>query len=297
MTTRVERLVVKCAINTDKRSVSPKPSLMKFVSLGFFTYVALEILCDVPSSVVETVLKTCEGVRLFAIDLALEVDDDKSIIPSMSHSMRYLELPVIIPFLAQPPQLGYLRSLRHLSSSFGGVPAPDRDTFFAACAPTLEILEISFDMPFALPALPALMHLELRIHSDVARIAGAIPRAVFVALDATPHLKHLTVALYERETRHSFDGGILARARAPEWLVLEKRLSEMHVQDVGRSPSRTENINQRSVEVHFSLRYLQDNPRRYASFIADVKARLPRLLDAGNLAFSNRVAFERRPFS
>ncbi|KAJ6471449.1 hypothetical protein C8R45DRAFT_1104419 [Mycena sanguinolenta] len=132
-------------------------------------------------------------------------------------------------------------------------PDPDRDALLAACAPTLQILEIEYRHPFVLPTLPSLWHLELLTHEDRIHIPGAIPAGVSLAIQATPRLEELTVAIRESDKYHLFDWGILARTHAPEWAALDDRLSEMHTQERGQDSSG--NKHPKLLDAHFSLRY------------------------------------------
>ncbi|KAJ6484721.1 hypothetical protein C8R45DRAFT_999154, partial [Mycena sanguinolenta] len=284
-TTRVERLVVNGTPEDGvKGQLLPNPSLVRFLSSKSLFYVALVELEDVPPSIVTRMLGT-----LRKTDITLEEDGEDETIPLKAHSLRHLELihqtDTIILFLTLPRQLASLQALTHLSLSRYGMvrgPEPLHNRLLAAVAPTLEILEIEFSHPFVLLPLPLLRHLELRIHTDRAKIPPAIPSSLSVALQATPHLQKLTVAIFERRGAHSFDWGLLARTDDPAWLVLDKRLCEMHAAEPNESS--------KLVDVHFSLRYIQDEPARYASFVADVKTQLPRALGADFLTFSGRIS-------
>ncbi|KAF7378383.1 hypothetical protein MSAN_00264700 [Mycena sanguinolenta] len=266
-TNRVERLVIRGRIiNGKKIELTSNPSLIAFLSLESLLCVGLVKLGDVSSSIVTTVLERCEEVCLSEIDIVLEGEADESAgTPSRSifHLDVYDRTNTIVSFLALPRQLCNLASITYLSTvSFE--PSPSHHSLLTACAPTLEILEIVLDGSFALPTLPCLWHLELRTHGDITMTPAALPSAI-----------------EERSQAHSFNWGILDRNRAPEWSLLDKRLCEMHTQD------RSGNV-PKLVDVHFSLRYCRDSPWRYADFVADVKTRLPRVLEAGFLTFSHR---------
>ncbi|KAF7378387.1 hypothetical protein MSAN_00265200 [Mycena sanguinolenta] len=278
-----------------KSELSSNPSLIVFLSSESLLCVGLARLGDVPSFVVTMVLKRCEQVCLSEIDIVMGGEADESArTPSRSifHLDVYDRTDTIVSFLTLPRQLCNLASITYLST--GPYEAsPSHHSFLAACAPTLEILEIILGGSFALPALPCLWHLELRAHGDITITPAALPSCVSAALRATPNLKKLTVAIEERSTAHAFTWGILDRTRAPEWSLLDHRLWEMHTQE--RSNNAHGNV-PKLVDVHFSLRYGRDNPERYASFVADVKTRLPRVLEAGFLTFSHRESVFRIPF-
>ncbi|KAJ6484748.1 hypothetical protein C8R45DRAFT_999227 [Mycena sanguinolenta] len=268
-TTRVERLVVNGTPEDGvKGQLLSNPSRLE----------------NVPPSIVTRMLGTLREY-LLKTDITLEEDGEDETIPLKAHSLRHLELihqtDTIIFFLTDPTT-GLPQALTHLSiSGYGMVrgPEPLHNRLLAAVAPTLEILEIEFSHPFVLLPLPLLRHLALRIHADRAKIPPATPSSLAVALQATPHLQKLTVAIFERRGAHSFDWGLLARTHDPAWLVLDKRLCEMHAAEPNESS--------KLVDVHFSLRYIQAEPARYASFVAD---QLPRALGAEFLTFSGRIS-------
>ncbi|KAJ6484095.1 hypothetical protein C8R45DRAFT_1214951 [Mycena sanguinolenta] len=146
--------------------------------------------------------------------------------------------------------------------------APLRDMLLAACAPTLEILEIGFGHPFDLPLLPTLRHLELWIHSDMSMIAELIPVLLLA--------------------NHP-----VFEAAYPQWGVIDEQLLAMHAHGHAYASG---DENAKMVDVHFSLRRIaHKEPERYAAFVADVKAQLPRVLEAGFLTFSNRLSYHRSP--
>ncbi|KAJ6474985.1 hypothetical protein C8R45DRAFT_1217312 [Mycena sanguinolenta] len=296
-TNRVERLVIQGRSRfAEKNELTSNPSLIAFLSLETLLCVGLVRLGAVPSSIVTTVLQSCEEVCLSQIDIVRDGEGDK-FANTPSRSIRHLYIldrtAATVSFLALPRQLDNLASLTHLSILRCDVSSSrHRHDLLAACARTLEILEIALDGPFALPALPSLRHLELCTSADITMTPAALPSSVSVALRATPHLKKLAVVLGERTVAHAFTWGILGRTRAPEWSVLEKRLLEMHTQE---GDGNAHGTIPKLVDVHFSLLYGRDNPQRYASFVADVKTQLPRLLEAGFLTFSNRKSFQIPP--
>ncbi|KAJ6457731.1 hypothetical protein C8R45DRAFT_943168 [Mycena sanguinolenta] len=164
-------------------------------------------------------------------------------------------------------------------------PDPDRDALLVACAPTLQVLEIEFSHAFALPPLPSLWQLELWTHEDRAFNVTVIPATVSLALQATPCLEILKVAVRERTGYNPFGYGTLPHTQVPEWTALDARLLELQTEERGKDSLGNENV--KLGDVHFSLRYFGDAPQRYEAFVSDVKSRLPRALGAEFLTFSH----------
>ncbi|KAJ6474872.1 hypothetical protein C8R45DRAFT_1010788 [Mycena sanguinolenta] len=295
-TTQVEQLVIdgnRGEVGT-KSELRLIPSLIEFISLKPLRCVALMNLSDVPSAIVALVLKTCAEVCLLATGPIVPADDDSA--PALpSSTLWHLDIahPVvslqarIISFLIQPRQSGYLKSLTHLALAYDN-SAPCT-SLLAACAPTLEFLDINYRKPFVLPALPRLRHLELRILADqMASYFIAIP-FVLRSLRASPHWAKLTVAFRERDGEHLFHWGESGRSFVTEWPALEKMFCERHAERLALGCSGDKHAT--SFEVHFSLRVSRDEPARYAAFVADMQKKLPRSYAAGILTFSLRAAF------
>ncbi|KAJ6474902.1 hypothetical protein C8R45DRAFT_1160130 [Mycena sanguinolenta] len=250
------------------------PPLIGFLSLESLRCVALVKLENVPSSIVTTLLDTCVDVRLFQTSIILEDDGVQRAFPTF-HPTRHLEVSestgAITAFLALPRQSDNLRSLTKLNLSDGvpGGSAP-RDTLLAACAPTLEILTIRARRGLALPALPFLRQLTLWAKPRVEGIPYTIPSSVSVALRAAPRLKKVTIRILDESMDHAFDSN-WSNSPSPEWLVLDKQLSEMHMQ---QRWGDSDNNSQLS-DVHSSLIYSHSSAERCASFETEVKRRLP----------------------
>ncbi|KAF8142810.1 hypothetical protein K438DRAFT_1994523 [Mycena galopus ATCC 62051] len=120
-----------------KAQLCNNSALIQFLSLRSLRCVALADFGDVPPWILMMLFGACEEVCLFDADLAL----GSEFTARTSHS-----------------------PLTHLSlhgSISGG------ESFLAACASTLEILEIDITKPFQLPELPALKRLELKSQTDL----------------------------------------------------------------------------------------------------------------------------------
>ncbi|KAJ6465304.1 hypothetical protein C8R45DRAFT_1106945 [Mycena sanguinolenta] len=161
-----------------------------------------------------------------------------------------------------------------------GIPSPNPDTvvvFLAACALTLEILELEFSRRFTLPPLPSLRCLQLEFHA-------VLPLSVSSAIEATAHLQAEALAIVARQSEPEVltTRPLVGRTDPAGWLGLDQRLLEMHGEVL--SGDR----NSRLVNVHFSLTYFKPEPKRYAKFVDDMKTLSPGILEAGLLSFSHR---------
>ncbi|KAJ6496445.1 hypothetical protein C8R45DRAFT_985901 [Mycena sanguinolenta] len=294
-TTQVEHLVIRGAFR-NYTQLHCHPSLVGFLSLESLRQVYLVYLVIAPS-IVSKLLETSEVVCLGPITLEEDEDKVESIAPESHHCLRHLDIiqgaDSIFPFLIRPRQLRALQSITRLALLDRGV-SPLRDMVLAACAPTLEILEIDFKDLVDLPALPALWHLELWIQAETAIVPEVIPRSMSCSLQNTPRLENLSVSIDESSMDLRFDWGILNFNRhVAGWDVLDKQLVAMHAQSRGGNASGHDNS--KLVDVHFALRHTRKAPERYAAFVVDVKAQLPRALEAGFLTFSNRLSYLRIP--
>ncbi|KAJ6474965.1 hypothetical protein C8R45DRAFT_1077539 [Mycena sanguinolenta] len=266
--TRVKQLATEGGIRVGTKSqlrVNPSLSgVIQFLSLKSLRCISLANLSDVPSCIVMLALETFEEVCLLGIVIVR--DDEPASTPLTSKSLRHLdtghsiasEQAGIISFLVQPRQLGYLQSVTHLSFVYGG-SGPLTD-LLAACAPTLESLEINYRQPFALPPLPALKHLELRLFSTRGAVYFIAIPFVLCTLRGSPHCEKLTVAFRERDGDHIFNWDDAGLSFCREWLAPDNMLSETYTQRQGDGFSDDED--QKLFEVHFSLRVSRDEPER-----------------------------------
>ncbi|KAJ6474956.1 hypothetical protein C8R45DRAFT_1103083 [Mycena sanguinolenta] len=202
-TTPVKRLVIQAALLRGRVRLSLNPSLIGFLSSKTLVCVALGKLTNVASSIVATLLETCEEICSFEMNIVLDEDAHAESPLPTSRPIRHLDLVdwnnTILPFLTLPRQLRSVSSLTQLSIVWDeddDRALQLRDRLLAACAPTLEILKILLSSPFALPSLPSLRHLELWTYMGLGRIPAAVP-SVSVALQATPRLRKLTVTIHE----------------------------------------------------------------------------------------------------
>ncbi|KAJ6457734.1 hypothetical protein C8R45DRAFT_1081878 [Mycena sanguinolenta] len=292
--TRVEKLAIQGRSRDDQRPcLRHNPSLIDFLYEESLMCVALAHLCDVPSYALTWLLESYEKVSLMQIDIFVE-DQHAYDSPPTSDVLWHLDIldttNSVMPFLLRPPQRSYFPSLTNLAISQYSEPNPDpdRDAFLAACAPTLQVLEIEFSFPFALPTLPSLWRLELWADADEDGIPSVFQIAVPIALQATPSLEHLTIAIRDSESDEDEDDRFeWGRAlHDHEWLPLEDRLLEMHAEREEAPGSEHPKLG----EVHFSLRYSQNEPERYQGFVSDVSMQLPRAFAVGLVAFSYRTS-------
>ncbi|KAJ6459940.1 hypothetical protein C8R45DRAFT_1030130 [Mycena sanguinolenta] len=280
------------------------PSLINLLSLPSLLCVGLADLIDVPASLITKALETAEEVTLSRISIAAGGQAPAEPPNPTSDFLWHLEVfdafEEILPFLLHPRRMGYLEYLSRLSVTTLPIPESLHGQFIAAlaaCAPTLERLELEFESPFPLPQLPALWHLELGFHADNAIGFAA---SISLALMSTPSLGVLVVSVRERPNSHVMDWRLLPAAQVPDWAALDTDLCEMHTRSTEESsmprdddqpPDDDEDFDPGLEEVRFSLRYLFAEPDRYAAFVAAVKGKLPSVLGAEFLAFSYQTAF------
>ncbi|KAJ6508184.1 hypothetical protein C8R45DRAFT_1167821 [Mycena sanguinolenta] len=252
-TTRVERLTIEGDRGGFKREarLCANPSLIDFLSSELLLCVGPVNLEAVPESIVAMLLSTCEERKKSSA--RFELQNRRSRARSMWH-LDVMDCDGVMVLLTLPRQLVALQSLTH---RYYGERLM-RNTLLATCAPRLHGLRIQFSLPFDL----VLTHLGLRLGLHASLRFVAIPTAVFRVLQATPHLKKLKIAIHDRV----FNWEVSIRTAAPEWLVLEKRLLDMNAQEQGDDAAGVKNS--KLLDVHFSLRYLNDDPEHYKSFVA-----------------------------
>ncbi|KAF7342563.1 hypothetical protein MSAN_02012700 [Mycena sanguinolenta] len=301
----LERVTIRGnLVGTAPSELGQNPPLIDLLSLPSLLCVGLANLINVPASLITKALENAEEVSLSRVSIA---SDDPTPTESPNPTSDFLwhldisdAMEEIMPFLLQPRRVGYLQYLSRLSITIVPISESMRGEFtaaLAACAPTLERLELEFVSPFSLPQLPALWHLELGFHADDALGFCA---SISLALMSTPSLGVLVVSVRERPHRHLVNWHLLPAAPVPEWAALDTQLCEMHTRAEGESPEPRdddqppdddEDFDPRLEEVHFSLRYLLPEPDRYTAFVAAVKGKLPSVFGAEFLAFSYRNAF------
>ncbi|KAJ6459967.1 hypothetical protein C8R45DRAFT_1081315 [Mycena sanguinolenta] len=240
------------------------PSLINLLSLPSLLCVGLADLIDVPASLITKALETAEEVTLSRISI---IADDQAPAESpnpTSDFLWHLEIfdafEQILPFLLHPRRMGYLEYLSRLSVTTLPIPESLHGQFtaaLAACAPTLERLELEFESTFPLPVRERPnSHL-----MDWHLLPGAqVPE--WAALDTD------LCEMHTRATEESSDP-----------------------RDDDQPPDDDEDFDPGLEEVHFSLIYLFAEPDRYAAFVAAVKEKLLSVLGAEFLAFSYRSTF------
>ncbi|KAK7042013.1 hypothetical protein R3P38DRAFT_2888115 [Favolaschia claudopus] len=307
------------------------PWLFDLLSLPSLRCVGLDDLYDVPPSLITDLLETVEEVSLAQLFLARDAEEeyengysgsDNFFIPT-SHFLWHLavhdDCEELLPFLLSPRRIGYFRNLSRLSLRTICISEDHRrdlESALAACAASLTRLEIEYTNPFVLPALPALCHLELRIHADILTIVDAysFPETVLIALEATPNLNTIALAIRERPMgQHSFDWGLLPISTAGKWQDLDHRLVKMHRGQLSRKVEAVQGVQDTidsedglplgkgnaahfpspRFEVRFSLLYLDHYEEdRYSKFASDMKDRLPAINEAGLTTFCSGHIFQ-----
>ncbi|KAF8209123.1 hypothetical protein K438DRAFT_2066060 [Mycena galopus ATCC 62051] len=268
---------LRCLTIQGRGQLSLNHSLLDILSLPSLCCVALDGLSDVPASFITTALKTCREVSLSRLTIAYDAKSKEESPPSnfLWHLDIFDPAYQIIGLLLHPKQLHHLQRLSRISITIAPIPPPMLGSFtdaLAACASTLEHIELEFTDSFALPLLPALSDLELWIHSDTVLMPATLPAALSLALTATPHLEILTVSVRERTEGLVFEWDILAETDPPEWPTLDHQLLKMAEPsepgeglraDQGDEPAADDRDSESALEeVHFCLRaYWPDRTR------------------------------------
>ncbi|KAJ7469813.1 hypothetical protein B0H11DRAFT_2043535 [Mycena galericulata] len=293
----IERLAISGVANESTRSqIQLNPSLLEILSLRSLRCVALDDLGDVPGSLIIQILSSFEEVSLSSLSIVNEQDEigdgSSSAVSGILWHLSVTGDPhgTILPFLIEPRRLGHLSRLTHLT--IVRMDIFHDDTFLAflvACSPVLEYLELEVHLPLVFPQLPALYVLELWIPDDAAQ---AIPDIVLPALTAIPYLECLTIAIVERPAgQHIFHWDDPALVQTPSWQELDVRFVVMMERNWDFEPSLYERYCPSPLrEVEISLRGFSYEPERFATFVPNMKAKLPLTLNCSLLAFSYQPA-------
>ncbi|KAJ7857574.1 hypothetical protein B0H13DRAFT_2574233 [Mycena leptocephala] len=295
----IERLAISGLANESTRSqIRLNPPLLDILSLRSLRCVALDDLSDVPGSLIIQILSSFEEVSLSWLSIVNEEDEigDGSS-SAASGILWHLSVTgdahgTILPFLIEPRRLGHLSRLTRLTIVRLDIFHDLLDMFLAflvACSPVLEHLELEVHLPLVFPQLPALWVLELWIPDDAAQ---TIPDIVLPALTAVPYLHYLTIAIVERpDGQHIFDWDDPALVQTPSWQELDVRFVVMTGRNWDFEPSLYERYHPSPLsEVEISLRGFSYERERFASFVPNMKAKLPLALNCGLLAFSYQPA-------
>ncbi|KAJ6450902.1 hypothetical protein C8R45DRAFT_1113831 [Mycena sanguinolenta] len=196
---------------------------------------------------------------------------------------------LLAPILTDPPHLG--QYVRLLSLQIRGIPhhwAPFESILLTTTRVERLTIEAMVLLRGILAVLRQLCLFELLSSQSLRCVGlvniGHVPRSI------------VTTFLSTCEEVGLCDVSIDPKQEDAEYTLLRSRtLWHLDLVDNENAMLLEDAAGVKLLDVHFSLRYIDHDPERYTTFVADVMTQLPGVLQAGFLTFSNRASVDRIP--